>query len=85
MELGEFIKSHPRRQRMQLRRCLADAHGISEVTVRSWANGQRRHPCRLAAVEITEKVTGGRVTRYDLRPDVFGNQLATEGSDKGVE
>lgn len=82
MELGEFIKSYPRNQRTRLRRKIAAAHGIAEVTVRSWANGQRRHPCNLAAVEITENVTGGRVTRYDLRPDVFGNKT-TKGSSIG--
>lgn len=71
MELREFIDSHPRRQRTQVRRRIAVAHGIAEVTVRSWANGQRKHPCRLASVKITEKVTDGLVTRYDLRPDVF--------------
>lgn len=71
MDLGEFIKSYPRSQRTEVRRRIAAAHGVSEVTVRSWANGQRNHPCRLAAIEITEKVTGKRVTRYDLRPDVF--------------
>lgn len=71
MELREFIESHPRSQRAQLRRRIAAAHGIAEVTVRSWANGQRKHPCSLAAVRITERVTEGLVTRYDLRPDVF--------------
>lgn len=71
MELGEFIQSLPRRQRALVRRRIAAAHGIAEVTVRSWANGQRRHPCSLTAVKITEKVTDGLVTRYDLRPDVF--------------
>jgi DNA-binding transcriptional regulator YdaS (Cro superfamily) len=71
MDLREFIQSHPRHQRAQVRRRIAVAHGIAEVTVRSWANGQRNHPCSLAAVRITEKVTNGLVTRYDLRPDVF--------------
>lgn len=74
MELSEFIRSYPRQLRSRVRQRLAAAHGISEVTVRSWANGQRRHPCRLAAIEITERFTEGRVTRYDLRPDVFGEK-----------
>lgn len=75
MELREFINSYPRRLRTRVRQQLAMAHGISEVTVRSWANGQRKHPCHLAAVEITERVTQGRVTRHDLRPDVFGREV----------
>jgi len=72
MELCAYINSYPRSQRAQRRRMLAAAHGVSEVTVRAWANGHRRHPCSIAAIEITETMTGGRVTRHDLRPDVFG-------------
>ncbi len=71
MELREFIESYPRRERMDIRRKIADAHGISEVTVRAWANGTRKHPFSLSALEITEAVTGGKVTRSDLRPDIF--------------
>ncbi len=73
MELRKFIDSFPRRQRMGIRQMIADAHGVSEVTVRAWANGTRTHPCSLAAIEITESVTAGKVTRHDLRPDVFGH------------
>jgi len=73
MDLRAYLNTYPRRQRAQIRRLLAAAHGLSEVTVRAWANGQRRHPCGIAAIEITETMTGGRVTRHDLRPDVFGN------------
>lgn len=72
MDLREFIKSHPRATRMNVRRMIADAHGVAEVTVRAWANGNRNHPYKLSAVRITEAVTGGRVTRHDLRPDIFG-------------
>lgn len=72
MELREFIDSFPRHQRMDIRRMIASAHGISEVTVRSWANGTRKHPYSLSAVEITETITGNRVTRFDLRPDIYG-------------
>ncbi len=57
---------------MAARQMIADAHGVSEVTVRAWANGTRRHPSSLMAIEITETVTGGKVSRYDLRPDIFG-------------
>lgn len=71
MDLREYIDAYPRNRRAGIRRQLAAAHGVSEVTVRAWANGQRRHPCGIAAIEITEAVTGGRVTRHDLRPDVF--------------
>jgi len=72
MDLCEFINSFPRSRRMFIRRKIADAHGVSEVTVRAWANGNRNHPYKLSAIEITESVTGGRVTRHELRPDIFG-------------
>lgn len=72
MELREFIDSYPRQQRSEIRREIARAHQVSEVTVRAWANGNRRHPCTLKAIEITEQLTAGRVTRHDLRPDIFG-------------
>jgi len=71
MDLGEYIKSYPRNLRTHVRGRIAIAHGVSEAAVRSWANGQRNHPCRLAAIEITERITNGKVTRFDLRPDVF--------------
>ena len=72
MHLREFISSFPRSERTTVRGRIAKAHGVSEVTVRAWANGNRNHPYRLAAIEATETVTGGKVTRYDLRPDIFG-------------
>ena len=58
---------------MKVRQRIANAHGISEVTVRAWANGNRKHPYSLSAVEITEAITDNKVTRYDLRPDIFGH------------
>lgn len=72
MDLQEYLDSFPRSERAAVREAIASAHGVTEVTVRSWANGTRRHPCTKAAVEITEMVTAGVVTRYELRPDVFG-------------
>lgn len=72
MDLQAYIKSFPRDQRTTVRKKIADAHGVSEVTVRAWANTTRRHPYTLAAIEITEEITQGIVTRYDLRPEIFG-------------
>lgn len=72
MDLQTYIKSFPRDQRTTIRTRLAEAHGVSEVTVRAWANATRRHPYTLAAIEITEQITQGTVTRYDLRPEIFG-------------
>ncbi len=72
MELRKFIDSFPLHRRMKIRQMIADSHSVSEVTVRAWANGSRNHPCHLRSIEITESVTGGKVTRFDLRPDIFG-------------
>lgn len=74
MELREFIAAFPRPERTAIRREFACAHCVSEVTVRAWANGNRKHPCTLKAVEITERLTSGKVTRHDLRPDIFGRE-----------
>ncbi|MBI2994643.1 MAG: helix-turn-helix domain-containing protein [Gammaproteobacteria bacterium] len=70
--LREFIVSFPRSKRAEVRRKIAEVHGVSEVTVRAWANGNRNHPYRLSAIQATESLTGGKVTRHDLRPDIFG-------------
>jgi len=72
MDLQTYIKSFPRNQRTTIRTQLADAHGVSEVTVRAWANLTRRHPYTLNAIKITERETGNLVTRHDLRPEIFG-------------
>jgi DNA-binding transcriptional regulator YdaS (Cro superfamily) len=74
MDLQSYIRSFPRRQRMAIRRRIGQAHGVSEVTVRSWANGARKHPCSLHAITITERITNNSVTRFDLRPDIFGRK-----------
>lgn len=72
MDLREYINLFPRSQRVAVRTEIAKFHGVTEVTVRSWANGSRRHPFIKEAIEITEKLTNGKVSRYDLRPDIFG-------------
>ena len=76
MKLKAYFDAFPRGKRGEERRRFADLHKVSEVTVRSWANGIRRHPCNLEAVRRTETFTGLRVTRHDLRPDIFGQEPA---------
>ena len=71
MDLRAYIDAFPRKERREVRNRIAAAHGVSEVTVRAWANGTRNHPCHLYAIRLTEAVTHGRVSRYDLRPDIF--------------
>lgn len=72
MDLKTYFAAFPRGERGARIRQMAESHGVSEVTVRSWIAGRRRHPYLLAAVEITERETGGRVTRHDLWPEVYG-------------
>ena len=73
MTLEEYINEHPRYERREVRQLLASAHKVSETTVRSWANGTRKHPCTLNSIEITERITNLKVTRFDLRPEIFGS------------
>ena len=77
MDLQKYINLFPRGQRVAVRMEIARFHGVTEVTVRSWANGSRRHPFTKEAIEITERLTKGKVSRYDLRSDIFG-----DGSDR---
>lgn len=49
---------------------LAQKVGVSKAFVNQWCNNNRPVPperCR-----AIEEATAGAVTRYDLRPDIFG-------------
>ncbi len=74
MDLQKYINLFPRSQRVAVRTEIADSHGVTESAVRSWANGCRRHPYFKESIEITERLTNGKVSRYDLRPDIFGKR-----------
>ena len=53
---------------------LAAAISVTPQAVSGWVNGKRPVPAeRCIAIE---EATGGNVTRYDLRPDVFGEAPA---------
>lgn len=43
---------------------------VSQPCIHKWMTGKSQ-PSPKTAVAI-ERATGGKVTRYDLRPDVFG-------------
>lgn len=61
-------------------RALADQLGIRPVQVFKWYHGNSAVPAiRCAAIEAA---TNGAVTRYDLRPDVFGEAPAPAKSKK---
>lgn len=65
MNINEYINSST--NKAESRRILADALGIKEVTVRSWANGTR-HPNRKIWASIVS-ATNGKVTFSDLIMD----------------
>lgn len=48
---------------------LADALGIRAPSITGWKNRNKVPPRRCLAIE---QATGGAVTRYELRPDVYG-------------
>lgn len=72
MTLREYINSFPMLERPLIRRLLAEAQGCTEVTVHAWCNGNQNHPPSIKSIEITERFTDNKVTRYDLRPDLYG-------------
>lgn len=86
--LAEFVASLPRGRRQQFRKELADAHECSVSLVRKWEcwpppqdwtpkqikSMARRHPAELSAIEITEHLTGNKVTRYSLRPECWSRE-----------
>ena len=69
MKLHAYINSWPRYQRRSIREQIAQQLGITEGAIRHWANGTRRIPAE--QVLALESATGGRVTRYELRPDLY--------------
>ena len=78
MTLSEYINQFPRNRRAGIRREIAEAHDVTEIAVRHWANGQRKHPGTLNAVLLTEGITRGLVCRHELRPDIYEpNTMAT--------
>ena len=76
MNLKKHINTFPRNERAAVRERIARAHRdagyeCSELSVRAWANGGRKHPPEYVRIAVTEKETGGAVTRQELRPDVY--------------
>jgi len=49
-------------------KALADALGVTKQAITGW----RRRGVPPERVLAVERVTGGSVTRYELRPDIFG-------------
>jgi len=48
---------------------LAERLGVTQGAVSHWVTGRARVPAEMA--RAIERITGGEVTRVDLRPDLF--------------
>ncbi|WP_458068669.1 Cro/CI family transcriptional regulator [Rhodanobacter sp. BL-MT-08] len=59
---------------------LASVLGIKSPSISDWRKRKQVPAERCGAIEAA---TGGKVTRYDLRPDVFGEAPATELQEAG--
>lgn len=72
MNLREYVK--PRGRAAKLARDME----VSQVIVSQWATGQRPIPPeRCAQIELA---TSGMVTRKELRPEIFAEDLAAFAS-----
>lgn len=71
MNLRKYIYAYPRGKRIKARQIIADALGVTEAAVRSWENGTRNPTPENAF--LVETLTEGKVTKQDLRPDIYGD------------
>lgn len=69
MKLKKYIEDLPRSQRMAERKRLAAQAGVGMAAVGHWVAGIRRIPAE-RAVRL-EQATSGRLSRQELRPDLF--------------
>lgn len=69
MKLREYVHSYPVGKRIRARTIIANALQVTEAAVRSWENGLR-NPTPQHAIAV-EELTDGKVSRKDLRPDIF--------------
>lgn len=69
--MSEFIKQAIEAKGSQ--KSLADACGVSQVSVHKWLHGATLKPEHAISVE---QATEGQVTRQQLRPDIFGDTAA---------
>lgn len=64
MELSQYLQENEISQQQ-----FADLVGVTQGRVSQWLGGDRVPAERCAEIEAA---TNGQVTRYELRPDVFG-------------
>lgn len=70
----EQIKRHLRANKLTLE-WLADRIGLSRHTIKKWDKVPPHHVLQV------EDALGGAVTRYQMRPDIFGASPATSAND----
>lgn len=69
MNISDYIDKFPGQSRAKFRKQIAAELGVSSEAVRCWEVGVRKP--RVEYVLKLEEITKGKVTRYDLRPDLF--------------
>lgn len=57
---------------------LADKVGVTQGMVSGWLHG--RYPISWVHAKAIEEATNGSVTRYQLRPDIFGKPPGEEAA-----
>lgn len=71
MRLGVYYRSLTQTERNQFISLLSDELSKSEVTIRSYINGNRK--IQPAHAKKISALTNGEVTAIELCPDVFGD------------
>lgn len=70
MTLAEYTQKFPGRARTRFRKQIASMLGVTAEAVRCWETGVRKP--RVEYVLMLEEITEGKVTRKDMRPDIYG-------------
>ena len=86
MTLHEYIQSYPRDQRTKIRLILAKAVNVSIHTILAWEKGGTKKGGRNTPhdkVLSIEKATKRKVTRYDLRPDIYAIEALMKKPSSG--
>lgn len=69
--LAKYFRSFPLAERRVQMERFQSAHGLSSNQARYFL---RKHPCDHQKLKITEEITGFKITRFDLFPEVFNRE-----------
>ena len=75
MQLRDYIKAYTTQKE------LAKELGVHQQTISHWVTGRRQVTVTLV-LEI-ERLTGNRVTRHELRPDIYPIERPRRARDNG--